>query len=458
MVFADDCPDYHDVGSHLTVMRHLQDLGHGLPELWGHDLAGAYPQIALRPGDSSYTMLIVPEGPTLWRHRAAPFGATASVWAFCRFGGLLSLARRYLLILAGDFVDDYTGVELSATSTSSCICFKEFFQKLGLAMKPEKEQMPAAKQKLLGVIVHAQDDKLSVETCPKRRDRILKELETIWEANAQRIAGKLGFMATTLFGGIGTAAIQPFFARAHNLGEQKNSNLTFAIRAAIKTLRQLLANGKPRTFPWKTSSQSPLAVIYSDAFFLLGERKMRARDTPELWNPKERRPRSNGWGYIVKLPSRVIFAHGELPKSFLDKFVSRKAFIYMMEILAAVLAVTFSRDELPPYFTMSIDNQAGKTALQKGYGSDCRHCRHETEFAKKEGWLEVDIDLKGMLMALEAFADDPEGSIPELLANLQKLQMTPSGVGGLHGVVRDVHPPVALGCQPNQPAEGEQKV
>lgn len=75
---------------------------------------------------------------------------------------------------------------------------------------------------------------------------------------------------------------------------------------------------------------------------------------------------------MARLRDKVLYAHGELPDTFIEKFVSRKAFIYMMEILAAVTAVTFLRQWLPPYFVMFIDNQAVKSALQKGYGSDQR--------------------------------------------------------------------------------------
>eukprot|EP00435_Cladocopium_sp_Y103_P052567 s601_g16.t1 len=249
-IYADDCPHYDDVERYVNTMRHLQHLGHGLPMIWGHDLTGAYRQIPLQPGDSSYTLLILPDGPSLWRHRAAPFGATASVWAFCRFSdSLLSVARRLLVTLAGHFVDDFTGVELPAAALSSCRCFKEFFQKLGLAMKPEKEQPPAWEQKLLGVIIHAEEDYLTVKTCPKRRDKLLQMLDNILTEErlssdeAQRVAGKLGFFATSLYGGIGHAAIQPFFARAHNLGPQTNEKLTFALRAAIHILKQLLSPG-----------------------------------------------------------------------------------------------------------------------------------------------------------------------------------------------------------------------
>ena len=480
-VQADDCPHYDDVTRYVTVMKHIQALGCGLPQIWGHDLTGAYRQIPLEPSDSAYTVLILPRGPSLWRHRAAPFGATASVWAFCRFSdSMVSLARRYLIALAGHFVDDFTGVELAATAESSCLSFKAFFQRLGLSMKPEKEQPPAETQKVLGVVIQAHEGELIVGTCPKRREKLLTLLEEILESNrlsaedAQKVAGKMGFLATTLFGGIGMAAIQPFYARAHHLGEQKNDKLTFALRAAIHTMRQLLQCGKPRSFPWSASETASQAVIYSDAYFLVGETMMRARDAPELWSPKKRKAKANGWGFVVRLPNKVVFSHGELPQEFISQFVSRKAFIYMMEIMAAFIAVTFLQEELPSFFLMFIDNQAGKTALQKGYGSDGRVnaiitafwvlaaernwfpafqyvksdlnisdpiSRHDVEIAQREGWEERPIVLTKLLAALEEFASDPDGSISKLLQNLLDAGRTPSGVGMMHGVVDYAHQP-----------------
>ena len=157
---------------------------------------------------------------------------------------------------------------------------------------------------------------------------------------------------------------------------------------------------------------------------------------------------------------------------FVKKFVSRKAFIYMMEILAAVVAVVFMQGELPPYFIMFVDNQAGKSALQKGYGNDPPVnaiitafwalvskrgwlpvfkyvpstlnisdpvSRHDTSMAEKAGWTEKKVDCMALLSALESFAQDPNGSIPDLLAGLGALQRTPSGMGIVHGVVGDVH-------------------
>ena len=216
---------------------------------------------------------------------------------------------------------------------------------------------------------------------------------------------------------------------------------------------------------------------------------MRATDTPELWSPKKRKPKENGWGFVAKFPESTIFAHGELPQPFIEKFVTRRAFIYMMEIMAAVIAVTFLHAELPPFFILFIDNQAGKTALQKGYGSDCRvntiitafwmlaadhnwHpsfqyvkselnisdpiSRHEIGMARKAGWSERHIDLTEMLLALENFANDSNGSINSLVTSMIQAVGTPRGVVEMHGVVRDVHQPAALGVQPNQPADDEQ--
>ena len=160
--------------------------------------------------------------------------------------GLLSLRRRLGIFSSkiaggtGHLVDDWAGVELVATSQSSCWAFKSFFQQLGLDMKPEKEQLPAKAQKVLGVIVRATEDMLLVEICPKRRDKLLVALlddllttNTLTPDEAQHISGKLGFMATTLFGGMGADAIQTFNARDHSLCEQKSNKLTFALYTGI---------------------------------------------------------------------------------------------------------------------------------------------------------------------------------------------------------------------------------
>ena len=104
--------------------------------------------------------------------------------------------------------------------------------------------------------MRVQDHLVTVEMRPKRSQKIVSMLEDLLASNhlshdeAQRLAGKLGFMAITLFGGMGMAAIQPFYARAHCLGEQENNQLMFASRASVNILKQLMQDTRPRTFSW----------------------------------------------------------------------------------------------------------------------------------------------------------------------------------------------------------------
>ena len=129
---------------------------------------------------------------------------------------------------------------------------------------------------------------MTIEACPQRRHKMLQYLQNIEESNtltpdeAQRVAGKLAFLTTTFVGSLGKAALQPFYARAHGLGAQRSHKLTFALQAAIHLLRQILREGRPRVLPWPSDSQKPQAVIYSDAFFTLGDRSLKAGEAPDL--------------------------------------------------------------------------------------------------------------------------------------------------------------------------------
>ena len=74
---------------------------------------------------------------------------------------------------------------------------------------------------------------------------------------------------------------------------------------------------------------------------------------------------SNGWGYVVRI--------GET----LDRFPSGSSenltpagYIYMLEVLAQILAVVTLSALLPEDWVVFIDNAAGQWALNKGYGRD----------------------------------------------------------------------------------------
>ena len=72
-----------------------------------------------------------------------------------------------------------------------------------------------------------------------------------------------------------------------------------------------------------------------------------------------------------------------------ERFTTRKGFIYMLEVMACVMATVFLGHLLPRFFTLYVDNQAGKCALPRGYGSDPRVNTIITAFwslVSHEGW------------------------------------------------------------------------
>jgi hypothetical protein len=82
----------------------------------------------------------------------------------------------------------------------------------------------------------------------------------------------------------------------------------------------------------------------------------------------------SGWGAIAffKLkdcpPAATI--RGEVPSDILQRFCSRRAYIYFLEAWAQVLIGIGFADMLGDAYTTFCDNEAAKHALLKGYGKD----------------------------------------------------------------------------------------
>lgn len=155
---------------------------------------------------------------------------------------------------------------------------------------------------------------------------------------------------------------------------------------------------------------------------------------------------------MARIGESTFFAHGRIPEWFILQFTTRRAFIYMMEILAAVIAVAALQD-----------NTAGR--MEKGYGKDpwamaSHHqwypvihyvrsalnisdpiSRHDLALAKQEGWRELQVNTEPLLQAIKKFASNPKAEVASLLDELiSSSQSTPSGLVGLRGVVERAHP------------------
>ena len=82
-VEAFDVPPHDDIGVYVYVslIRHLAAEGE-FAMIWAQDLHSAYRQYPVADPSHCYVVVMTPDGPTLWRHRVMPFGATASVFHF----------------------------------------------------------------------------------------------------------------------------------------------------------------------------------------------------------------------------------------------------------------------------------------------------------------------------------------------------------------------------------------
>jgi hypothetical protein len=196
---------------------------------------------------------------------------------------------------------------------------------------------------------------------------------TLEHQDAAQMAGKLGFLSTTMFGKLGRAPTKAVFGRQHS--PSWNTKLTSALKAALVTLSHLLATARPRSRPLQ-STDGHHSRVYTDAYFKMGDRRFSpsATDIPEEWSTEHCPDYENGWGGVVfphpNHPELGYTVRGSVPPIVLRHFCSRKAYIYFLEAWALVLVtLAFSAwlDTAPLGF---VDNEAAKFALIKGYSSD----------------------------------------------------------------------------------------
>ena len=380
-VVAYDVPHHHDI-------RTFTDLALSAPQggdtslVWAQDLDGAYRQFPVRDPTDCFCVLMTPRGPILLQHHAMTFGAVSSVWNFNRAAdGIMFLSRRLLATPLGHYVDDFIGVEPSALVHSSFSEFTRLMRVLGLRMKERKALPPAARQKVLGINMHITEDEVILSPHPERCDKAKKVIQNALETNrltdeaAHRLAGKLVFLTSTLFGQLGRASLQPLYARAHGLSEgDHDGQLNGPLRSALRSLMNLLREIQPRVIP-KQMDQSCI-VLYSDAYFVIDgtHHSPGSKTIPKHWHKTKCHTYENGWGVVIHFEGNTWFSSGTLPSRLIKKFCTRKAYIYFLEIAAQLMGFLTCR-QLPSNLVMSfIDNTAGFFALRKGYCRDPAIC------------------------------------------------------------------------------------
>ena len=271
-------------------------------------------------------------------------------------------------------MDDLGGVHDAKDAWDAFQAFITFCTLLGIRLKTSKAQSPAVVQSLLGVRLSVLESGVEVAPEPKRIEKLRRMIQDILAAGslslelASRLAGKMNFVQSTAFGKMGAAALRPVYARAHaNLSTEA---LNTGLEAALRALLLMLGGLKPRFVPF--AAQGVSAQVYSDAYFELGDRHWKPGDPdlPLQWSTKHALDSPNGWGFIVRVGASITYGQGAVSKKLLQRFTSRRAFIYFLEIYAQLIAFFAHLEVLPPYWISFIDNSSGLAALQKGYGRD----------------------------------------------------------------------------------------
>jgi len=114
----------------------------------------------------------------------------------------------------------------------------------------------------------------------------------------------------------------------HDAAAASDTSLSVGLRAALTSLRALLATIQPKIIPF-IDDGAPAAIIYADAFYKPGETRHKAGHIPATVNIRPGTKGMNGWGYVVRIGAHVFFDYGVAPAYFLELFAARKAFIFM---------------------------------------------------------------------------------------------------------------------------------
>ena len=361
----------------IRAARRLHHAGHRDLQRWG-DHEAAFRQLLVEAPELALLILFAEYGPTSWQNHVLLFGATGSVWGYGRFADfLMHVGRLSLLALIFHYVDDFHGMESSATAGSAFVSFEDLNVLSGCRMKQAKRAPLAACQDLLGVQLDVSTTVAIVQPTPKRRAKLealaQRHLDAgkFSPAEAGSFAGMAEFFDSITLGRVGRGALKPVFARQH--AKFHTSRLSLALAASFSTFCRLARIARPRALPLDTSFV-PVPVIYADAYFALGDQKFRACDLVDnriAFSTAVVPDLENGFGAILfPVHGKPLYFSGALPAPFLAVFAQRGQFIFLLEALVQIPALFVFHNELSGLYISFVDNTAAQFALAKAYSTD----------------------------------------------------------------------------------------
>ena len=312
----------------------------------------------------------------MWQHNVLPFGATSSVWAYLRVADAICFLSIVLLFLAAaHFVDDFFMIEGLEIAPAGFRSFQDIHAALGFRMKKAKEKPPAARQTLLGVDWSVNRDHIQASAGTDRVQKIQQMISDILTSGemsqqaASKLAGKLNFVTSWVFGQVGKALLKPLYSRQKGL--PGSSVLSKQLRVALQEIQGVLPVLKPVQIPLQLNSQA-VSISYADAFVTLqGVRRAANKWTVDCPTLSLLRGSENGWGGVFLGSAGVRRAfRSQVPVTSLAKVAPSKAFIYWLEMMAQILSIAVVAPHVHGHLVCVVDNTAAEHALRKGCSKD----------------------------------------------------------------------------------------
>ena len=289
--------------------------------------------------------------------RGHVFGAVHAVNSFNAVSKFLTVSCRSLFACCGgNYFDDHVMVEPdfaggSAQQGLACVA-----NACGFIFDPDKHVDMARRFVYLGVqndFSRVPDGFSILRILPERQDALVDACRgflksgSMSHGQAASLRGKLYFAATSAYGKVGRAALQPILQRQDSKGRSA-TRLTPAMILSLKFFITLLHHMPDREIFLDGARRAPL-LVWSDA----------------SWE------RGVGWlGFVVYDPeqSRFFYSDSEVPSHILKFFVLKKQKIGQCEILAAAMVYTSMPDVFRGREAIHwIDNTSAISCLLHGY-------------------------------------------------------------------------------------------
>jgi hypothetical protein len=290
------------------------------------------------------------------------FGLVAAVYNYNRRSALVNeILQKVFKLVSFNFYDDKYGFETEHTIDSAMECAQLAHTWLGAKFDESKLQLGAVVD-ILGVTYDL--DRLLLLIKESRKEDLVAEISGILEAgllepgHAGKLKGKLMFAASQLWGKVGRAFLLAISERQYSktLSRDQKALLGTALEQALKQWTRLVKEGPPRELKPVAPAKSDV-VIFTDGFFPDPRRS-------------EKGPARVGAVMFDRRRVHPVQFSEIVPKEVMDKWISRVTQIFMIELVAIILALETFRYYLHnTNVLLLVDAEAVEGALVKGYSS-----------------------------------------------------------------------------------------